>query len=79
MCCSALFRRSRKPQRPADGSVTARPSIDRLMPQPSNRAIGRSLHISEATAKTHLVHAFTKLGVDDRRAAQSAAISSSVL
>ncbi len=32
----------------------------------TNRAIGRRLHVSEATVKTHLVHAYPKLGVDPR-------------
>ncbi|AKT50510.1 response regulator [Arsenicicoccus sp. oral taxon 190] len=35
----------------------------------SNKAIARSLFISEATVKTHLVHCFDKLGVDSRTAA----------
>ena len=35
----------------------------------TNRDIGRALHVSEATVKSHLVHAFTKLGVNDRTAA----------
>jgi DNA-binding NarL/FixJ family response regulator len=38
-----------------------------------NRAIARQLFISEATVKTHLVHIYTKLGVDNRTAAISAA------
>lgn len=32
----------------------------------TNAEIGRSLFISEATVKTHLLRAFAKLGVDDR-------------
>jgi len=40
----------------------------------TNRAIGRQLAISEATVKTHLVHAFGKLGVTDRTAAVTAAM-----
>ena len=40
----------------------------------TNRAIGRELAISEATVKTHLVHAFGELGVTDRTAAVTVAI-----
>jgi DNA-binding NarL/FixJ family response regulator len=39
----------------------------------SNRQVARRLFISEATVKSHLVHAFTKLDVDNRTAAVSAA------
>lgn len=35
----------------------------------SNRAIGRALHISVATVKTHLTHIYDKLGVSDRTSA----------
>jgi DNA-binding NarL/FixJ family response regulator len=45
----------------------------------TNRAIARQLHISEATVKTHLVHAFTKLGVDDRTAAVTVALERGLL
>ncbi|QDY89725.1 response regulator transcription factor [Arthrobacter sp. UKPF54-2] len=38
-----------------------------------NRAIARQLFISEATVKTHLVHIYGKLGVDNRTAAIAAA------
>ncbi|WP_304451490.1 response regulator transcription factor [Nocardiopsis sp. YSL2] len=40
----------------------------------SNRAISRELFISEATVKTHLVHVFDKLGVDNRTAAITTAL-----
>ncbi|WP_144831133.1 response regulator transcription factor [Kocuria rhizophila] len=39
----------------------------------SNRALAKSLFISEATVKTHLVHIYAKLGVDNRTAAVSRA------
>ena len=45
----------------------------------TNRAIGRELSISEATVKTHLVHAFTKLDVDDRTAAVTVALERGLL
>jgi DNA-binding NarL/FixJ family response regulator len=45
----------------------------------SNRQIGRALHISEATVKTHLVHIFTKLDVSDRTAAVIAAMARGIL
>ena len=41
----------------------------------TNGAIGRDLHISEATVKTHLLRAFNKLGVSDRTAAVNTAKS----
>ena len=45
----------------------------------SNVEIGRSLHISEATVKTHLVRVFEKLGVSDRTAAVTTALSQGLL
>ncbi|GAA3320319.1 response regulator [Arthrobacter ramosus] len=39
----------------------------------SNRAMAKQLFISEATVKTHLVHIYGKLGVDNRTAAIAAA------
>ncbi|GAA2112181.1 response regulator transcription factor [Kocuria atrinae] len=35
----------------------------------SNRSMAKQLFISEATVKTHLVHVYNKLGVDNRTAA----------
>ncbi len=40
----------------------------------SNRDLARELVVSEATVKTHLHHAFTKLGADNRQAAVAAAV-----
>ena len=45
----------------------------------SNVDIGRELHISEATVKTHLVRVFDKLGVYDRTAAVTKAIGQGLL
>ena len=45
----------------------------------SNKAIGRSLHISEATVKTHLLHIFAKLGVEDRTAAVTVALERGII
>lgn len=39
----------------------------------TNKQLAKSLFISEATVKTHLVHIYTKLGVDNRTAAISRA------
>ena len=44
-----------------------------------NRAIAKSLFVSEATVKTHLVHAFEKLGVDNRTAAVAKARDTGLL
>lgn len=40
----------------------------------SNRAIAQQVFISEATVKTHLVHIYGKLGVDNRTAAIAEAV-----
>lgn len=45
----------------------------------SNKEIARSLHISEATIKTHLIHTFRKLDVEDRTAAVSIALERGIL
>jgi len=45
----------------------------------SNRQVGRELHISEATVKTHLIHIFDKLGVADRTAAVTTAMERGIL
>ena len=45
----------------------------------TNREIGTRLFISEATVKTHLIHVFTKLGVDDRTHAVSEAVARGII
>lgn len=45
----------------------------------SNRAIGQSLMLSEATVKSHLVHIYDKLGVRSRTSAVAAAREQGVL
>ncbi|MFI5841610.1 response regulator [Catenuloplanes sp. NPDC051500] len=45
----------------------------------TNAEIGRRLHISEATVKTHLLRAFAKLDVSDRTAAVTTAMSRGIL
>jgi DNA-binding NarL/FixJ family response regulator len=45
----------------------------------TNSETGRALFISEATVKTHLLHVFAKLGVDDRTAAVTVAIQRGIL
>lgn len=45
----------------------------------SNKLIARELRISEATVKTHLLHIFAKLKVDDRTAAVTVAIERGIV
>jgi len=57
-------------RRPTTGWASLTPSeleVDRLVGQHlSNPQIAAHLLVSRATVKTHLVHAFTKLGVNSR-------------
>ena len=66
------------------------PAMDQLTPRElevlglvarglSNLEIGRALFIGEATVKTHLLRAFAKLGVNDRTAAVTVALSRGLL
>jgi DNA-binding NarL/FixJ family response regulator len=45
----------------------------------SNKQLARELHLSEATVKSHMIHIFDKLGVDDRTAAVTAALERGIL
>lgn len=75
---SSLMRTLRRPEQ---RSLSKREVevLDLVRRGSSNKQIARSLHVSEATVKTHLIHAFDKLGVDDRTAAVSAALERGIL
>jgi DNA-binding NarL/FixJ family response regulator len=45
----------------------------------SNKEIAQSLHISEATVKSHLLHIFSKLGVNDRTQAVTLAVQKGLI
>jgi ATP/maltotriose-dependent transcriptional regulator MalT len=45
----------------------------------SNKEIGKSLSISVATVKTHLIRIYGKLGVDDRTAAVTTALEQRII
>ena len=45
----------------------------------TNKEIGKHLHVSEATVKSHLLHIFGKLGVADRTAAVTTALKRGML
>ena len=45
----------------------------------SNKEVGKALHIGTATVKTHLIHIYSKLGVDDRTAAVTTAIEKGII
>jgi len=45
----------------------------------SNKEVGKALHISTATVKTHLIHIYNKLGVGDRTAAVTTAIEKKII
>ena len=45
----------------------------------SNKAIANKLHITEATVKSHFVHIFNKLEVDDRTAAVTVALKRKII
>lgn len=74
---SRLFQRVRRPQ---DSLSPRETEVLRLVARGlSNPEVSRELHISEATVKTHLLRAFGKLGVSDRTAAVTTAMSLGLL
>jgi DNA-binding NarL/FixJ family response regulator len=68
-------------RRPAAEPLSAREAevLARVARGLTNAEIGRALHISEATVKTHLMRAFGKLGVSGRTAAVTTAIELGML
>jgi DNA-binding NarL/FixJ family response regulator len=66
---------------PAEEALTAREVevLELVARGSSNADIAAALFISEATVKTHLLHTFAKLGVDDRTAAVVAAIERGII
>jgi DNA-binding NarL/FixJ family response regulator len=68
-------------RQPATPPLTARElQVLRLIAKgATNREVATRLHVSEATVKTHLVHAFGKLGVSDRTAAVAVALERGLL
>jgi DNA-binding NarL/FixJ family response regulator len=53
--------------------------LTRVADGKSNKEIASNLFISEATVKTHLVHIFGKLGVDNRTAAVTTALERGII
>ncbi|WP_067654354.1 response regulator [Nocardia harenae] len=68
-------------RRPAQPALSAREVqvLARVARGETNADIGRELHISEATVKTHLLRVFTKLDVSDRTAAVLTAMERGLL
>ena len=66
----------RQARRPPVEALTARELevLELVARGATNRDVGRALHVSEATVKSHLLHVFTKLGVNDRTAAVTTAL-----
>jgi DNA-binding NarL/FixJ family response regulator len=66
---------------PAEESLSAREIevLQLVAKGNSNRDIGKALHISTATVKTHLIHIFDKLGVKDRTSAVTVALEKGIL
>ncbi len=66
---------------PAEETLSAREMqvLEMVAQGASNKEIGRQLHISEATVKTHLIHIFEKLGVSDRTQAVTVAMQRGIM
>jgi DNA-binding CsgD family transcriptional regulator len=66
---------------PAEEALTSREIevLELVARGSSNADVAASLFISEATVKTHLLHIFGKLGVDDRTAAVVSALERGII
>jgi DNA-binding NarL/FixJ family response regulator len=66
---------------PAEEKLSAREIevLELVAKGASNQEIGKSLSISVATVKTHLIHIYGKLGVDDRTAAVTTALEQGII
>jgi len=66
---------------PAEENLSAREIevLELVAKGHSNKEVGKALHISTATVKTHLIHIYNKLGVDDRTAAVTTAIEKGMI
>ncbi|NUQ91103.1 MAG: response regulator transcription factor [Glycomyces artemisiae] len=78
---SVLMARVRRPEAAAAGPLSERELevLALIAKGRSNREAARALFISEATVKTHLVHVYAKLEVNDRAAAVAAAYERGLL
>ena len=65
----AIATRGRQAKGPFGLTVQEMRVVELLPKGMTNRDIGEHLGISEATVKTHLLHIYAKLGVNDRAAA----------
>ena len=73
-----LFSRMRSP---AEEKLSAREIdvLQRVATGDTNKQAARALHISEATVKTHLLHIYEKLAVNDRTSAVTEALKRDIL
>ncbi|HEY8913869.1 response regulator transcription factor [Lacisediminihabitans sp.] len=76
---AALLVRRVKAPPPATLSARERQVLALVAQGNSNPAIARELFVSEATVKTHLLHVFEKLGVNDRTRAVTLAMELGLL
>lgn len=72
--------RTREPERAAPTLTPRELEVLRLVAEGlTNREIGARIHLGEATVKTHLLHAFAKLDVNDRTRAVTRAMELGLL